>query len=258
MPLLTQNREMRRDGIYNWTLPAWVSELPDGRIVNVCPQAGACASLCYARNGTYRFPSVRAAHARNLARVLDDLGGWTADMLTELGRRKFRPTGVPRLPGLPRAHLHTRVAQLLDTGAACVRVHDSGDFLNAEYLLAWLMIAESVPDILFYCYTKEVRLFKTLAEPHAPANFLWCYSLGGRQDFLVDRDNDRHADVYAGEAAIDRAGYYSQDAHDLLCVLAPSLRIGIPANHIPAFQRRQGDRTFGELEAALVRHGRPA
>jgi hypothetical protein len=50
--LLTRNTELREDGIWNWTLPAWVVRLADGRSFNVCPSAGACAKVCYARNGT--------------------------------------------------------------------------------------------------------------------------------------------------------------------------------------------------------------
>ncbi|MFE9629350.1 hypothetical protein [Streptomyces sp. NPDC006527] len=50
--LLSQNERMKKQGIFNWTLPAWVVQLtdeaPDGtttvRRVNVCPSAGVCAS----------------------------------------------------------------------------------------------------------------------------------------------------------------------------------------------------------------------
>lgn len=68
--LLTQNRELKKDGVWNWTLPAWVVELPDGSHFNVCPHAGACAKFCYARNGTYLFPKVRGKHLDNLLCVL--------------------------------------------------------------------------------------------------------------------------------------------------------------------------------------------
>lgn len=246
--MLTQNREMRRDGVWNWTIPAWVVRRSNGRAVNVCPQAGACVKVCYARNGTYNFPKVRAAHVRNLERVLDNLNAWTTDMLDELGRRKFRPTGTPRLPDLDRGHLAPVVAELLDRGAACVRIHDAGDFLSEEYLLAWLAIASHTPDVLFYAYTKEVALLKRVADGAAPANFLWCYSMGGRQDHLVDLDRDQHADVFPDAAAIDAAGYYSQDAHDLLCVLAPTNRVGIPANNIPHYKRVMDGRTFSTMQ----------
>lgn len=246
---------MRKDGIWNWTLPAWVVQRSNGQHVNVCPQAGACAKLCYARTGTFMFPAVKAAHQRNLDLVLDDLPAWRTLMASELGHRRFRPSGVPRMPWLGRGHLHPVVANLLDAGAAAVRIHDSGDFLSEEYLRAWLWVAGETPDVLFYAYTKEVALFKGLLthDRPAPPNFLWVYSLGGRQDHLIDRDRDRHAEVFPDETAIRAAGYVNQDAHDLLCVLSPGHRIGIPANNIPAVRKRMAGQSFGEVEAGIRR-----
>ncbi len=157
--LLTQNGELRGDGVYNWTLPAWVTTLPDGRTVNVCPSAGACAKLCYARSGTYLFPAVKLAHQEKLRLVLDDLDGWKRAMLRELAHPRYRRGGH-------------------------VRVHDSGDFFSDEYLLAWLEIARRRPWLTFYAYTKEVSRFRRLVEaPDAPSprprNFLYVYSYGG-------------------------------------------------------------------------------
>ncbi|MEV7040466.1 hypothetical protein [Amycolatopsis sp. NPDC051061] len=48
--LLTQNREMRQIGVWNWSLPAWAGRLADGRTYNTCPSAGVCAQACYARS----------------------------------------------------------------------------------------------------------------------------------------------------------------------------------------------------------------
>lgn len=254
--MLTQNGELRPLGIFNWTLPAWVAKTSDGKAINVCPSAGACVKFCYARNGTYNFPAVKAAHLRNLERVTSDLGGWTVDMMNELSARKFRQSRVPILPGYPRGHLTPRVAQLLDRGAKVVRIHDSGDFLSDEYLIAWLTIAEQTPDVLFYAYTKEVTRMRRVAAGSAPANFLWCYSMGGKEDHLLDLDVDRHADVFPDEAAIEAAGYENQDDHDLLCVVSANHRVGIPANNIPHFNKRLAGRTFAQVEVDLNRHRR--
>lgn len=252
-PLLTQNSELAPLGIFNWTLPAWVVRDGSGRGFNVCPEADACAKVCYARNGTYLFPQARAAHARNLELVRHNTGWWMVAMLHELGARRLRPRGSPRLALLSREHLSAEVAGLLDCGAQAVRIHDSGDFFDADYLRAWLTIARQTPDVLFYAYTKAVAMLKAVG-PEAPPNFLWCYSLGGKQDHLVDRERDRHADVFPDAAAIEAAGYYDQTRHDLLCVVGPSNRVGIPANNIPAFNRRIAGRTFGEMETERAHH----
>lgn len=257
--LLTQNSELRPLGIHNWTLPAWVIRTTDGRNVNVCPQAGACVKLCYARQGAYRFPGVKAAHERNLRAVLDDLGAWTTAILDELDKPRFRPKGEPWLPDLDRGHLAPEVVELLDAGAPIVRVHDSGDFFSDEYLAAWLHIATLRPDVLFYAYSKEVSRMRRVAAD-APPNWLVCFSLGGREDHLLDlaEGGDRHADVFASEEALAEAGYSSQEEHDLLSVLSPSTRVGIVANNIRHLRKRQGEATFGSLEAGLRRGSKAA
>lgn len=218
--LLTQNSELRDEGIFNWSLPAWAGRLPDGRTYNTCPQAGVCRLACYARNGTYRFPGVLARHEANLAYVLDDLTAWQAQMTWEIQKR---------------------------AAGRWVRIHDSGDFFSDAYLRAWLDIADDCPRTGLYAYTKEIERFKRLVEPRPPANLLWVYSYGGRQDHLIDPDRDRVADVFPDAETMAAAGYADQSASDLLAVTGPR-RAGIPANNIPHYRRRQGHRSFAEWQ----------
>lgn len=160
-----------------------------------------CAKLCYARQGTYRFPSVIAAHERNLLMVRDQLPAWEALMTREVAHPRYRQRWI--------------------------RIHDSGDFYDDSYVEAWLRIAASAPWTGFYCYTKAVSRFKRLVVGRAPENFLWCFSLGGTEDHLIDRETDRHADVFPDEETLTAAGYSSQAGSDLLAVLGPR-RVGIP------------------------------
>ena len=219
--LLTRNREMRRagSGVYAWRRCPLGScdAFRRPRRGNVCPAAGACIKVCYARNGAYRYPGVQAAHLRNLERVQDDLGRWTTDMLNELARPRYRPTGTPRLPNLARGHLtppgcRTTLAKM--RAPRRVRIHDAGDFLSEEYLLAWLAIASHTPDVLFYAYTKEVALVKRVTAVAPPGNFLWCFSLLGGEDHLVDRDHDRHATCSPTNGPWPPAGYFSQQPNE--------------------------------------------
>lgn len=252
--LLTQNTYLRKYGIHNWTLPAWVTRMPDGRNINVCPAAGACVKLCYARNGAYKFPGVVAAHQRNLNMAMGDPGKFAVAMLDELDKPRFRKARPPHLPDLPRDHLHPDVARLLDDGAPIIRIHDSGDFFSDDYLATWLHIATLRPDVLFYAYTKEVDRVRRVAAD-APPNLMFCFSLGGREDHLVDtrEGGDRHVDVFPTKDALLEAGYTPQTSHDLLCVVAPSTRVGIVSNNIAAFKKAQGARTFGQIEATMKR-----
>lgn len=243
---LTQNREMKADGVWNFTLPAWVIELPDGSHFNVCPSAGACAKFCYAKNGTYLFPKVKGKHVSNLSLVRDD-PDWIEQMATELSHNRFSPSGEARLvPGLgSTAHLSSPIQEWLQTGGQAVRIHDSGDFFSREYLNGWITLALRFPKILFYAYTKEVKLFESIT---LPDNFLHVYSLGGKQDGLVEKDTMRHADVFPDVEAIEAAGYVSQHESDLLCVLLPSVRIGVPQNNIKHFKKRLNGRTFSQAQ----------
>jgi hypothetical protein len=77
--------------------------------------------------------------------------------------------------------------------------------------------------VIFYAYTKEVTRMEAAA-PTAPPNFLWVYSLGGKEDHLIDRDRMRHADVFPDPERLRAAGYFDQSAHDLLAVVAPTTR----------------------------------
>lgn len=256
--MLTQNSELRDDGVWNWTLPAWVVELADGTNVNACPNAGACVKFCYARNGTYLFPAVRNAHIANLEWTLWDLPGWKQAMIGELVKPKYRPTWRERLPELAGVlELDEWAEAWRRAGAAAVRVHDSGDFHSDEYLRAWLDVAREIPDVLFYAYTKEVSRMRAVeAEGLVPVNFRYLFSLGGKEDHLVDRDADRHADVFPTLTALREAGYVDQTDSDLLAVLLPTTRVGIPANNIPHFKKRMGEQSFSQVEASLTRHNR--
>jgi len=220
--LLSQNSELRPDGIFNWSLPAFAIKLNDGTNFNVCPNAGACASFCYARNGTYLFRNVRGRHIQNLEYTLYHLEEWQAQMLSEVQHKKMIGKHV--------------------------RIHDAGDFYNDEYLLAWLEIARQTPDVTFYCYTKEVSRFKRLVEPNCPVNFRYLYSMGGKEDHLIDKEVDRHADVFPDDVAILDAGYMNQDASDLLAITLPTTKIGIPANNIRHFNKKMSGRTFSALQ----------
>lgn len=222
--MLTQNSELKKDGIYNWTLPAFVVKLGNGKAYNACPNAGVCANACYARAGSYNFGNVRAAHTRNLERTLFDLEGWEADMAAELSNKRYR--------------------------GGHVRIHDAGDFHSDPYTSAWLRIIRNTPDVTFYAYTKEVERFKRMVELDAPENFRWLYSYGGKQDYLIEDGKDRVADVFPSFDAMTEAGYSSQNDSDLQAIYNTNPRVGIPYNNIPHMKKRLAGRTFKEWQEA--------
>lgn len=241
MTLLRANSELRKDRIWNFTIPAfWVRR--EGKVFKTCPNAGACATVCYARNGTFNFSNVKAAHTRNLDLVLDSPEGFVAQVNEELRHKRFRPTGSARQYDFSIENDYARL--WARNGGAAVRIHDSGDFFSQEYLDLWKSIAEANPQVLFYAYTKEVEMFK---KNDFPANFLYLFSTGGLQDDLIDMDNDRHADVFPSAESMRSAGYTDQEKSDLYAVLLPTNKIGIVANNIPHFNKKIDGRRFSEL-----------
>ncbi|MFG3429398.1 hypothetical protein [Streptomyces californicus] len=212
--------------IYKWTLPAFAGRLPDGRTYNTCPSAGICKNLCYARSGTFRFSNVLRSHESNLQYVLDDPEAWEEQMTKELESARYHPKNV-------RTH---------------VRVHDSGDYFSEEYLSAWLRIMRNTPEVVFYSYTKEIKLFEKRVRPKPPANFRWRYSYGGLQDELIEPGH-LHVDVFPDEESLAEAGYTSQAPSDLRGAYGPET-LGIPANNIAHLKKRQGARTFRALQRA--------
>jgi len=108
----------------------------------------------------------------------------------------------------------------------------------------------SAPGVRFYAYTKAVRrIRRVVAEEGKPDNLDYRFSLGGTEDHLLDLATDRHADVFPDVASLEAAGYLDQSASDLLAARA-DVKVGMPANRMPALLKRQGQASFGELQQA--------
>lgn len=242
--LTNGNSELRADGIFTWTLPALAAKLDSGLNVLVCPNAGACAQLCYARSGTYNFSNVKAAHKRNLEFVM---GEWVEEMVSELRSKRYRPTRTKAryYDLIDQFYLTEFQMNWLNWGGKAVRIHDSGDFFTRDYFKQWLQVIEQTPDVFFYAYTKEVEMTKKF---QLPENLVLIYSMGGKQDHLVNKELDRHAEVFPSMEALVEAGYVDQEASDILAALMPSNKVGIVANNIKHLKKKQGQETFGSLQ----------
>jgi hypothetical protein len=214
---LTQNSELKKIGVYAWTLPAhWVT-LSDGRKFNTCPNAGICGAFCYAKSGRWLFSNVKAAHMRKLELLLSDPDLWEFNMNVEQYHKRY-------------------------TGKM-IRIHDGGDFFSGDYLQRWIRMAKEHRDKIFYAYTKEVQMIKN---HKLPKNFIVIFSMGGRQDALIDKAVDRHAEVFPTVEQLQAAGYIDIEDDDRLAALSENHRIGLVSNNIPHLKKKQGDLTFGE------------
>lgn len=207
MELLSQNSKMKKSSnnviVYNFTLPAFRTMTGDV----VCPNAGVCAAGCYARQGTYMFSNVAKKHAANYEE--SKLSSFTIKMIEEVRTLKKRA----------KKPLY-------------IRIHDSGDFYSDDYLQKWIMIARVNSDVTFYAYTKNVEQFKRLKDS-IPANFIYIFSLGGKQDALIDREKDRHSRVFESE---EQLGDYTNASQDDMLALTENKRVGLVYHGIKKYE----------------------
>lgn len=204
MNILTQNEKMKKSSqgetqVFNFGIPAFQASTG----FKTCPNAGVCASGCYARSGTYRFSNVAKAYEAKLA-------------LT------FSPDFVPIMIGeiLEKYRKNRKVTY--------IRIHDSGDFYNEAYMRRWFEVMQyfiNTPDIKFYAYTKMIEMFNT-HKSIIPSNFTLIYSYGGKQDHLINPNTDRHSKVFQSDTELLEQGYINANNNDLIA-LGPNPKIGL-------------------------------
>lgn len=246
-PLLRKgNSELSAIGVYTWSIPALRVRLGNRTLVKTCPNAGICAALCYAKTGRYVHRHVMSAHIRNLEFYLLDRNGWINAISRELESRRFLPTGVPHKF---EWEVRQEFSKWMESGGRAVRIHDTGDFFRESYMLDWLGLAASHNHILFYAYTKQVSSAKkAIAEGLVSDNFVFIFSMGGREDRLIDINCDRHDDIFPDVASLEQSGYVDQRDSDLMAALHPCHKIGIVSNNIPRLKRMQGSLAFSALQ----------
>ena len=214
MKLLTQNAKMRRSGgakyaLYNFGIPAFRSEAGE----STCPNAGACAAGCYARQGAYVWPAVRAASEARY-QLTKDTDAFKTAMAKEFVR-------INRLAAR-------------DAKQLVIRIHDSGDFYSWPYFLAWIDIMKQFPEVVFYAYTKQVSM---LTGATIPDNFKLNFSYGGKQDALINPKMS-NSKVFKTLADLKRAGYHDtskDDSHAFSS--AKTRRIGLVYHGAKSFDK---------------------
>ena len=181
--LATNGKMMKSAGsdaiYYNTTLPALkglvVNESTgDFLIVTTCPHAGQCMKVCYAMLGNYLVqsgPTLRQTRILNY--LMNDYEGYKDQLQWEI-------------IGYKRENDRNKVKTV-------IRFNDSGDMISEKYIQMAMDTARSMPNILFYAYTKEVKTVKGMT--NVPDNFIWNFSFEGRQDNLINRYTDKHSDI---------------------------------------------------------------
>jgi hypothetical protein len=88
-----------------------------------------------------------------------------------------------------------------------LRIHESGDFYNNEYFEAWMMVAQRMPEMSFYAYTKSVPYVKYAEEKlkNIP-NFAITLSKGGRADDELENVDIKQSEVFQTPEQVLKAG----------------------------------------------------
>lgn len=91
-----------------------------------------------------------------------------------------------------------KIVEALPNDAGIVRWNVAGDIFSQEYFDALIIVANSVPSVLFYAYTKSLPYWvKRLGQ--IPDNFVLTASHGGRRDNMIDEYGLRSARVVFSE-----------------------------------------------------------
>jgi len=75
-----------------------------------------------------------------------------------------------------------------------IRIHVAGDFFNQTYFDAWIEVAKSKPDFLFYAYTKSLQYWVNRLTD-IPENLKITASKGGKLDNLIPIHNLKYVQV---------------------------------------------------------------
>jgi hypothetical protein len=118
-------------------------------------------------------------------------------------------------------HMADMLRDSMPKNLGICRIHVAGDFFNKHYFKAWMFIAQTHPDQLFYAYTKSLRYWIDNRDD-VPDNLILTASYGGRDDHLIATEGLRSAIVVFSEEEAERIG--AEIDHDDSHAARPSLK----------------------------------
>jgi hypothetical protein len=123
-------------------------------IVNTCPGAGSCKVDCFAmKGGKVQFQGPWLSDGRILTYLLNDPNGFFEQLRAEISKEVSKSKGKYKVS---------------------IRWHDAGDFFSPEYASMAFKLADSLPNVDFYAYTKVADV----ALGNKPKNFMINWSEG--------------------------------------------------------------------------------
>lgn len=201
--LFRSNSKLKKDGIFQWSIPAYKAKVfldNKFQMIQTCPNAGVCLNFCYASSGNFVFKNVLISHHRNLNFILNFPKDFIQQATKEIQKKKIK----------------------------ILRIHDSGDFFSESYLNIWLQVIEENPNVQFYCYTKNISLFRGLK--NAPKNFTYVFSFGGNKDSEINLKKDRYAKIFKTEESLTEHKFHNVSVSDLKASNKQIKKIGLIAH----------------------------
>jgi len=175
MNIFTQNDKMKKFGIHAFGLE------PRKNCVG-------CKCPCYGENGFYKVFEKRCKNRWQKLFEMSMEKWFVAEMIKEIRRRR---------------------------SIKIIRIHDTSDFYSQAYLDKWTMIAQALPGIKFYCYTKALHLNWTQFDRLKNTNRI--QSHGGEHDKLIDDSKPQAMIIKPGEKVPSRKWKITND-NELMAV----------------------------------------
>jgi len=155
-------------------------------VVNTCPGAGSCKVDCFAmKGGKVQFAGPWLSDGRILTYLLNHPDEFFEQLKSEISKEEAK--------GKKGGY------------SVSIRWHDAGDFFSPEYMDMAFDLANSLPDVKFYAYTKVAKA----AMATKPSNFIinWSEGASTGQEKQIKR-NDPNLDKTKNSRIVPSSLFY--------------------------------------------------
>jgi hypothetical protein len=155
-------------------------------VVNTCPGAGSCKVDCFAmKGGKVQFAGPWLSDGRILTYLLNHPDEFFEQLTQEISKEEAK--------GKKGGY------------SVSIRWHDAGDFFSPEYMNMAFDLANSLPNVKFYAYTKVAKA----AMANKPSNFIinWSEGASTSQEKQIKR-NDPNLDTTKNSRIVPSSLFY--------------------------------------------------
>jgi len=191
-------------------------------VVNTCPGAGSCKVDCFAmKGGKVQFAGPWLSDGRILTYLLNHPNEFFNQLTSEITKEAAK--------GQKGGY------------SVSIRWHDAGDFFSPEYMDMAFKLAQSLPDVKFYAYTKVA----SAAMANKPANFIinWSEGASTSQEKQIKR-NDPNLDTTKNSRIVPSSLFYDllvKDSKKNL-VKGPEGQWQVIPDELPELKQRLADK----------------